>query len=187
MLVLAIKAGVSGGGRKYDSSTKACVGGYLKAQFLHVIQKPISFASLTDNFTLLFSKLFKLILNANTANMEQLFGPEKLSELSRNWPLVVKSLRPPRTWTSSEYKWLNVDVQLTRFLFVVLEKNTLAVTSSKGGWFYWMSAEPTTCNFDVSKCEFPLHGLGDLTDWTYGFLRVRIFIGEGRSQSGGRW
>ena len=84
MLVLAIKAGVSGGGRKYDSSTKACVGGYLKAQFLHVIQKPISSASLTDNFTLLFSKLFKLILNANTANMEQLFGPEKLSELSRN-------------------------------------------------------------------------------------------------------
>ena len=45
-----------------------------------------------------------------------------------------------------------------------------------------MSAEPTTCNFDVSKCEFPLHGLGDLTDWTYGFLRVRIFIGgEGLS------
>ena len=31
MLVLAIKAGVSGGGRKYDSPKKACVGGYLKA------------------------------------------------------------------------------------------------------------------------------------------------------------
>ena len=95
MLVLAIKAGVSGGGRKYDSLTKACVGGYLKAHFLHVIQKPISFASLTDNFTLLFSKLFKLILNTNRANIEQLFGHEKLSELSRNGPLVVKSLRPP--------------------------------------------------------------------------------------------
>ena len=123
------------GGRKYDSPKKACVGGYLKAQFLHVVQKPVNFASLTDNFTLLFSKLFKLILNANTANIEQLFGPEKLSELSRNGPLVVKSLRPPTAWTSSECKWLNVDVGLARFMFVVLEKNTLAVTSTKGGWF----------------------------------------------------
>ena len=78
-------------------------------------------------------------------------------------------------------------VGLVRFIFVVLEKNTLAVT--KGGWFSCMCAESTTCNFDVSKCEFPLRGLNDLTDyiyWTYGFLRVRIFIGEGRSQSGGR-
>ena len=75
--------------------------GYLKPQFLHVVQKPVNFASLTDNFTLLFSKLFKLISNANTANIEQLFGPEKLSELS---------------------------------LFC-LENNTLAVTSTKGGWF----------------------------------------------------
>ena len=49
-----------------------------------------------------------------------------------------------------------------------------------------MCAESTTCNFDVSKYEFPLRGLNDLTDWTYGFLRVRIFVGEGRSQSGGR-
>ena len=89
--------------------------GYLKAQFLHVVQKPVNFASFTDNFTLLFSKLFKLILNANTANIEQLFGPEKLSELSRNGPLVVKSLRPPTAWTSSECKWLNVDVGLVRF------------------------------------------------------------------------
>ena len=46
-----------------------------------------------------------------------------------------------------------------------------------------MCAESTTCNFDVSKCEFPLRGLNDLTNWTYGFFRVRIFIGEGRSQS----
>ena len=160
------------------------MGGYLKAQFLHVVQKPVNFASFTDNFTLLFSKLFKLILNANTANIEQLFGPEKLSELSRNGPLVVKSLRPPTAWTSSECKWLNVDVVLVSFMFVVLEKNILAVT--KGGWFSRMCAESTTCNFDVSKCEFPLRGLNDLTDWTYGFLRVRIFIGEGRSQSGGR-
>ena len=38
----------------------------------------------------------------------------------------------------------------------------------------------------ISKCEFPLRGLNNVTDWTYGFLRVRIFIGEGRSQSGGR-
>ena len=72
--------------------------GYLKAQFLHVVQKPVNFVSLTDNLTLLFSKLFKLILNANTAKIEQLFGPEKLSELSRNGPLVVKSLRPPTVW-----------------------------------------------------------------------------------------
>ena len=109
--------------------------GYLKPQFLHVVQKPVNFASLTDNFTLLFSKLFKLISNANTANIEQLFGPEKLSELSRNEPLVVKSLRPSTAWTSSECKWLNVDVGLARFMFVVLEKNTLAVTFTKGGWF----------------------------------------------------
>ena len=103
------------GGREYDSPTKACVRGYLKAQFLHVVQKPINFVSLTDNFTLLFSKLFKLFLNANTAKMEQLFGPEKLSELSRNRSLVVKSLG------------------LVRFMFVVLEKNILAV--AKVGWF----------------------------------------------------
>ena len=102
MLVLSKQAFL--GGRKYDSPTKACVGGYLKAQFLHVVQKPVNFASFTDNFTLLFSKLFKLILNANTANIEQLFGPEKLSELSRNGPLVVKSLRPPTALTSSECK-----------------------------------------------------------------------------------
>ena len=82
----------------------ACVRGYLKAQFLHVVQKQVNFASLNDNFTLLFSKLFKLILNANTANIEQLFGPEKLSELSRYGPLVVRSLRPPTAWTSSECK-----------------------------------------------------------------------------------
>ena len=65
------------------------MGGYLKAEFLRVVQKPVNFASFTDNFTLLFSKLFKLILNANTANIEQLFGPEKLSELSRNGPLAL--------------------------------------------------------------------------------------------------
>ena len=99
-------------------------------------------------------------------------------------PLVVKSLRPPTAWASSECKWLNVDVGLVRFMFVVLEKNILAVT--KGGWFSCVCVESTTCNFDVSECEFPLRGLNDLTDWTYGFLRVRIFIGEGRSQSGGR-
>ena len=87
MLVLSKQAFL--GGRKYDSPTKACVGGYLKAQFLHVVKKPVNFASFTDNFTLLFSKLFKLILNANTANIEQLFGPEKLSELSRNGPLAL--------------------------------------------------------------------------------------------------
>ena len=97
--------------------------GYLKAQFLHVVKKPVNFTSLTDNFTLLFSKLLKLILNANTSNIEQLFGPEKLSELSINGPLVVKSLTPPKAWTSSECKWLNVDVGLARFMFVVLQKN----------------------------------------------------------------
>ena len=109
--------------------------GYLKAQFLHVVQKPVNFASLTDNFTLLFSKLFKLISNANTANIEQLFGPEKLSELSRNGPLVVKSLRPSTAWTSSECKWLNVDVGLARSMFVVLEKNTLLSLPLRGAGF----------------------------------------------------
>ena len=88
------------------------MGGYQKAQFLKINKKPVNFASFTDNFTLLFSKLFKLILNANTVNIEQLFGPEKLSELSRNGPLVVKSLRMPTAWTSCECKWLNVDVGL---------------------------------------------------------------------------
>ena len=47
--------------------------GYLKGRFLHVVQKPGNFASLTDNFTLLFSKLLKLILNVNTANIAQVF------------------------------------------------------------------------------------------------------------------
>ena len=43
-----------------------------------------------------------------------------------------------------------------------------------------------TLNFDVSKCEFSLRELNNLIDWTYQFLRVRIFIGEGRSQFDGR-
>ena len=156
--------------------------GYQKAQLLHVVKKPVNFASFTDNFTLLFSKLFKLILNANTANIEQLFGAEKLSELSRNGPLVVKSLRPPTAWTSSECKWLNVDVGLARFMFVVLEKNTLVVTKEGAGFPECALNLPLV----ISKCEFPLRGLNNVTDWTYGFLRVRIFIEEGRSQSGSR-
>ena len=73
-----------------------------------------------------------------------------------------------------------MDVRLARFMFVVLEKNTLAVTK-----VFLIGAESTTCNFDVSKCEFPLRGLNDLTNWTSGFFRVRIFIEEERSQSGG--
>ena len=139
--------------------------GYLKAQFLHVVQKPVNFASLTDNFTLLFSKLFKLILNANTANIEQLFGPEKLSELSRNGPLVVKSLRPPTAWTSSECKWLNVDVGLARFMFVVLEKNTLAVT--KGSWFPECALN---LRLVISKWSSPYVGLMTLPIGRMGFL-----------------
>ena len=172
------------GGRKYDSPTKACVRGYLKAQFLHVVKKPVNFASFSDNFTLLFSKLLKLILNVNTANIAQVFRAWKVIRTFEKWT-PGRKISPPTAWTSSECKWLNVEGRLVRFMFVVLEKNTLAVT--KGGWFTWMCAESTTCNFDVSKCEFRLRGLNDLTDWTYGFLRVTIFIGEGRSQSGGRW
>ena len=76
-----------------------------------------------------------------------------------------------------------MNVELARFMLVVLEKNTLAASSSKGSWFAWMCA--MTLNFDVSKCEFPLRGLNDLTDWTYRFLRVGMFIGVERSQSGG--
>ena len=68
-------------------------------------------------------------------NIKQLFGPEKLSGLWRSGPQVVKSLRPPTAWTSAECKWLNVDVGLVRFMFVVLEKNTLVVTRGGGGWF----------------------------------------------------
>ena len=49
-------------------------------------------------------------------------------------PLVVKSLRPPTAWASSECKWLNVDVGLARFMFVVLEKNTLVVTKGGAGF-----------------------------------------------------
>ena len=145
MLVLAIKAGVSGeGGNTCSSKT---------GQFC---------LSLTDNFTLLFPKLLKLILNANTANIQQLFGPKKLSELSRSVPLVVKSLRPPKAWTSSECKWLNVDVGLVRFMFVVLENNTLTVSSTKGGWFAWMCARTRfACRaktlyhfYLITKCYF---------------------------------
>ena len=101
------------------------MGGYLKAQFLHVVQKPANFASLTDDFTLLFSKLLKLILNTNTANIEQLFGPEKLSGLSRSGPLVVKSLRPPTAWT----------LGLIRFMFVVLGKIPLFSLPLRGDGF----------------------------------------------------
>ena len=79
-------------------------------------------------------------------NIKQLFGPEKLSGLWRSGPQVVKSLRPPTAWTSAECKWLNVDVGLVRFMFVVSEKNTPAVSSTNrggggGGWFFGMCAE----------------------------------------------
>ena len=187
MLVLA-KQAFFWGGRNYDSPTKACVADYLKAQFLHVVKKPANFASLTDNFTSLLSKLLKLSSWMQTRqNIKQLFGPEKLSGLSRSGPLVEKSMRPPTAWTSSECKWLSVDVGLVKFMFVVLEKTTPTVSSTKRAWFAGMCAESVTWNFDVSKCEYPLREVNNLTDWTYGFFRVRIFIGVGRSQSGGRW
>ena len=67
-------------------------------------------------------------------------------------------------------------------MFVVLEKNTLVVTRGRAGFPECAPNLPLV----ISKCEFPLRGLNNVTDWTYGFLRVRIFIGEGRSQSGGR-
>ena len=77
-------------------------------------------------------------------NIKQLFGPEKLSELSRSGPLVVKSPRPPTARTSSEWKRLNVDMGLIRFMFVLLEKNTPAVSYTNVGWFAWMRAESMT-------------------------------------------
>ena len=72
-------------------------------------------------------------------NIKQLFGPEKLSGLWRSGPQVVKSLRPPTAWTSAECKWLNVDVGLVRFMFVVLEKNTLVVTRGGGGGLVFLN------------------------------------------------
>ena len=71
-------------------------------------------------------------------------------------------------------------------MFVVLEKNTLVVTGGGGEGGAGFPECALNLPLVISKCEFPLRGLNNVTDWTYGFLRVRIFIGEGRSQSGGR-
>ena len=43
----------------------------------------------------------------------------------------LKSPRPSTEWTSSEWMWLNVG--LVGFIFLVLEKETLAVSFTKGG------------------------------------------------------
>ena len=60
---------------------------------------PVNYASLTE------LKICKLSSSMQTRqNIKQLFGPEKLSELSRSGPLVVKSPRPPTARTSSEWK-----------------------------------------------------------------------------------
>ena len=57
------------------------------AQFLS--HKPVTFASLTDSFIVLFLKIIEtLILNANTTSTKHLSGPEKFPGLSRNRPLV---------------------------------------------------------------------------------------------------
>ena len=50
-----------------------------------VEHKPVNFVSLTDCF--IFKIIESLVLNANMANIKHLFGPVKLSELSRNGSL----------------------------------------------------------------------------------------------------
>ena len=67
-------------GAKANFEIKTC---WIVAQFL--AHKPDSFASLTDSFIVLFSKLVKLWswMQTRPANIKQLFGPEKLSRLSR--------------------------------------------------------------------------------------------------------
>ena len=51
--------------------------------------KPVSFVSLTDCFISIIFKINEILtLNANTANIKKLSGPEKLPGLSRNGPLV---------------------------------------------------------------------------------------------------
>ena len=58
------------------------------AQFL--AHKPVNFASLTDAFILPIFKITEtLILNANTENIKQLFGPEKLSGLRETGPTAL--------------------------------------------------------------------------------------------------
>ena len=57
--------------------------------------KPVNFVSLTDSFTFHFQNFCfskNLILNANTGNIKQLPGFEKLPALSRNGPLISSRL-----------------------------------------------------------------------------------------------
>ena len=72
------------------------------AQFL--AHKPVNFASLTDVFILPIFKITEtLILNANTENIKQLFGPEKLSGLRETGPttLIITFLSDFLTLTES--------------------------------------------------------------------------------------
>ena len=58
------------------------------AQFLS--HKPVTFASLTDSFIVLFLKIIEtLILNANTTSTKHLSGPEKFPGLRETGPWLV--------------------------------------------------------------------------------------------------
>ena len=63
--------------RKANFQIKTC---WIVAQFL--AHKPVNFAWLTDSFIGSFANYWSL--NANTANINQLSGPEKFPSISRN-------------------------------------------------------------------------------------------------------
>ena len=71
------KAGKHFLSRKANFQIKTC---WIVAQFL--AHKPVNFASLTDSFIVSFANYWSF--NANTANINQLSGPEKFPGISRN-------------------------------------------------------------------------------------------------------
>ena len=78
---------------KANFEIKTC---WIVAQFL--AQKMVNFASLTDSFIVSFSKLVKLWswMQTRPTSIKQLFGPEKLSGLSRT-PRKSRTVPWPQT------------------------------------------------------------------------------------------
>ena len=137
--------------------------------------KQVNFASLTDNFIVSFSKFFKLWCWVKHSKHKTAFRAWKVIGTFEKRAMGLKSPRPSTEWTSSEWMWLNVG--LVRFIFLVLGKETLAVSFTKGGGGEgegWVGLVCLECALNLwlensmFRSASSLRWLNDLTDWTYG-------------------
>ena len=95
-------------GPKANFEIKTC---WIVAQFL--AHKPVNSASLTDTFIVSFSRLLKLMVSliANTANIKELFGSEK----------VIGSFekRAPGHWESKQHNLVSLYTTFEKLLIKI--------------------------------------------------------------------